>query len=167
MSGASTLNYALVSGLGLVQFGDNVVITGNRSYATWTTSGKNLDVKAASLTNTTSTGTVALQVASSFGVPTLLATSATTLTLSANVYIAGAPVASTNVTQTASVALLVDTGAAASKGLLVRAAVSQTGSLLEFLDSSGVLQLAVTANGVPLGKVNVAELLVVWPLLWV
>lgn len=87
-----------------------LTISGNQSQASWTTLGTQLSVRAASLTNTTSSGTVATIAANAFGIPTNIASSATTYTNAATVYIAGAPVASTNVTQTNSYALIIGAG---------------------------------------------------------
>lgn len=87
-----------------------LTISGNQSQAAWTTKGIQLSVLAASLTNTSSSGTVALTAANSFGIPTLLASSATTYTNSTTLYIAGAPVSSTNVTQTNAYSLYVAGG---------------------------------------------------------
>lgn len=85
-------------------------LAGNLSFTAWTTNGIALNSAAASYTDTTSTGTVATQVVHSFGVPTLLASSATVYTNASNVYIAGPPTASTNVTITNPWALYVATG---------------------------------------------------------
>lgn len=117
------------------------------SSATWTTTGKIFATDALSLTNTTSSGTVALQVEHSFGVPTLLASSSTTITMSANVYIAGAPIASTNVTQTAKTALFIDTGAAASTALVLRAAGSPSVDIFQVQTSANALLLSVASSG--------------------
>ncbi len=87
-----------------------LTISGTQSAAAWTTSGAQLRVAAASLTDTSSSGTVAVTAANAFGVPTLLASSSTTYTDSATVYIAGAPTASTNVTQTNPWSLLIGAG---------------------------------------------------------
>jgi hypothetical protein len=114
------------------------------SSATWTTTGKIFATEALSITNTTSTGTVALQVEHSFGIPTLLASSSTTLTMSANVYIAGAPIASTNVTQTDKTGLFIDTGAAAAVGMVLRGASAQAGDMIQLKDNSNNTQLSVT-----------------------
>lgn len=85
-------------------------LAGNRSAASWTTSGLNLNVGATTLTDTTGTGTIATRVANSFSQPTLASSSAVTVTNTANVYIAGAPAAGTNTTITNSNALHVAAG---------------------------------------------------------
>ncbi len=85
-------------------------VSGAISNTAWTTNGIQFAIVAASLTDSSSSGTVATQAVNAFGIPTLLASSATTYTNSANVYIAGAPVSSTNVTQTNAYALYVASG---------------------------------------------------------
>lgn len=85
-------------------------ISGNQSASAWTTNGIQLKVAAATLNDTTSTGTVALTAADSIFAPTLTATSATTYTASTTLYISGAPTASTNVTQSNNYALYVAAG---------------------------------------------------------
>ncbi len=148
ISGGLTLNYAIFTNAGQVRLGDNLVIAGNRSYTSWTTSGKRLDVQAASLTDTSGSGTIALRTVNSIAIPTLLASNAETLTLSANVYIVGAPIASTNVTQTAKTALLVDTGADAAIGAIIRGnSATQSGDLFQVTKSDGTIHLKVTGAG--------------------
>lgn len=73
---------------------------GNTSQVAWTTNGVGLRFNAATYTDTTSSGTVSQQGVYAFGTPTLIASSSTTYTDSATVYIASAPTSSTNVTQT-------------------------------------------------------------------
>lgn len=60
--------------------------------------GIGLRVRAFTTTDTTSSGTVASIVANAFGIPTFAATSATTYTDVATVYIAGVPLQGSNVT---------------------------------------------------------------------
>lgn len=72
--------------------------TGNLSSAAWGLTGAAIASIANTFTNTTSAGVVASAVAVSFGVPTLAASSVTTYTNAANVYISGDPVAGSNVT---------------------------------------------------------------------
>lgn len=85
-------------------------ISGNQSQTAWTVAGPQLSTVAATLTDSTSSGTVATHVASSFGIPTFAASSATTYTNAATLYIAGAPVAGTNVTDSFPYALYVNAG---------------------------------------------------------
>jgi len=80
-------------------------ITAN-SNAAWGVSGINLNVRNRTITDSSSSGTVATAVANSFAVPTFAASSSTTFTKGANVYIAGAPAAGTNVSFTDSYGLL-------------------------------------------------------------
>ncbi len=122
-------------------------IAGNKSFASWGTSGVNLKVESNTLTDTTGSGTIAFQASNSLGVPTLVATNPITLTMSTNLYIAGAPVASTNVTHTERVALFIDTGNASSKGIIVRAAASQSADIQSWRKSDDTVFLAVANNG--------------------
>ncbi len=85
-------------------------ISGNQSNTAWTTNGTQLSVRAATLTDTSSSGVVTASSANSFGIPTFVANSATTYTNGATVYIAGSPVASTNVTVTNPYSLYVAAG---------------------------------------------------------
>lgn len=79
-----------------------LVISGNQTTAAWTTAGTQLSVLAATLSdNTSSVGTVVSNVASAFGIPTFTTpTNAVTYTNGATLYVAGSPVAGTNVTIT-------------------------------------------------------------------
>ncbi|MES2224996.1 MAG: hypothetical protein V4478_03340 [Patescibacteria group bacterium] len=85
-------------------------ISGNQSAAAWTTSGKQLVISAATLTDTTSSGTVTTNTASAFAIPVFAASSATTYTNGTTLYIAGAPTPGTNVTITNTYSLLVNSG---------------------------------------------------------
>lgn len=122
-------------------------LAGNRSAASWTTTGRMFAIDAATLTDTTGSGTIAFRAINSIGVPTLIGSSSQTLTMSANVYIAGAPVASTNVTQTKAVALFIDSGAAGSVALVLRDASAQIANMLEIMNNSGTVVFSVTGNG--------------------
>jgi hypothetical protein len=123
-----TNGYALYSASGDNFFGGGVSIGINRSLPLWTTTGPQFNTGGNTLTNTTSSGTVATQVGSSFGSISFAASSATTVTDAVNVYIAGASVASTNVTNTNTHALYIAgaaSGAATnSYGITVNAATS-------------------------------------------
>jgi hypothetical protein len=105
--GASSLGRAMAFGgasIGTAQFLFD--IGGNASFgSSWGVSGALISVTARTLTDTVSTGTVASAVANGFGVPTFSASSATTFTNTANVYIAGDVAAGTNVTLTNSYGL--------------------------------------------------------------
>lgn len=76
-----------------------------RSLVAWGVTGPGYSALARTITDSSSSGTVATAVANSFGVPTFAASSATTFTQAANVYIAGDAAAGTNVTNTNSVGL--------------------------------------------------------------
>jgi hypothetical protein len=84
--------------------------SGNINTSAWTTTGLLFGSAAATYNDATSSGVVTNQGLSSFGIPTLTATSPTTYTNSGTVIIRGAPVSGTNVTQTNAAALLVETG---------------------------------------------------------
>jgi len=83
---------------------------GNKTRAAWGTFGiissfSNNAAGGLTITDSTSSGTVATAVANSFAVPTFAASSATTFTNAANLYIAGDIAAGTNVTLTNSYGL--------------------------------------------------------------
>ncbi len=82
----------------------------NSSGATFSTSGAGLQIAANTYTSTTSSGTIATEGTNTFGIPTLAASSATTLTNASTLYIDGAPTAGTNVTITNPYALYVNSG---------------------------------------------------------
>lgn len=107
-AGSLTLSNTILAG-GTVQ-APTISASGNLNAAAWTTTGRALKVAGSSYTDTTSSGTVATTAISAIQAPTLLASSATTYTNSANFYIAGPPIASTNVTQTNAWALYVASG---------------------------------------------------------
>ena len=75
-------------------------IGGNRSAASWTTNGIGIRTDSVTVTNTTSSGTVALQTQHGIGTPTFAASSSTTFSDASTVYISAAPIAGTNVTIT-------------------------------------------------------------------
>lgn len=87
--------------------GASLIFSGNISAAAWTTAGIRHQGVAASFTDTSSSGTVAAAYTNSFGVGTILASSATTYTNYFGSYFSD-PVASTNVTMTAKWALGAD-----------------------------------------------------------
>ncbi len=90
--------------------GSGLSVTGNLSKAAWTTAGIQLSTVAATLTDTTSSGTVAKQVVNGFGISALAASSVTTYTDATTFYIAGTPTAGANVTLTNSYAMYVNAG---------------------------------------------------------
>lgn len=80
------------------------------------TLGFGIQVGASTYTSTFATSTVTLTGVNTFGIPTLAASNATTLTSAATVYIDGAPAAGTNVTIGSGYALYVNTGISAFNG---------------------------------------------------
>jgi alpha-tubulin suppressor-like RCC1 family protein len=99
-----------------------VHIGGNQSSAAWTTVGLNLRVAANTLTDTSSSGTVAAVAANAIAQPTLAASSSTTYTNAANLYVANAPTAGTNVTLTNAWALYMAAGNMYTAGNILQAA---------------------------------------------
>lgn len=87
--------------------GGNFGITGNQSLAAWTTNGARYANVPGTLTDTTSSGTVAAVYDSVFGGNTIAASSATTYTLAVGSYFK-VPVTGTNVTFTSAYALGTD-----------------------------------------------------------
>lgn len=74
--------------------------SGDRSMSSWTVNGVGFRADSATLTNTSSSGTVAAQVAHSLATPTFAFSSATIITDASTFYIAAAPTAGTNATLT-------------------------------------------------------------------
>lgn len=91
---------------------------GNLSVSAWGTLGPMFHTHPATFTDTSSSGTVASAVVSSHSVPTLAASSSTTFTDAANLYIAGPPTAGSNVVITNALALWVDSGTTRLDGAL-------------------------------------------------
>ena len=81
----------------LLQIGS---VGGAFSASSWTTQGLDLYIPGTTLTDISGSGTIATRVAASMGTPTFAASSAETITTAATLYIAGAPIAGTNVTIT-------------------------------------------------------------------
>lgn len=75
--------------------------SGNYASAAWGVVGPLLAFDAATITDTSSAGTVATAVGYSIGVPTIAASAATTFTVAATLSIEGPPAAGTNVTLSA------------------------------------------------------------------
>lgn len=116
---SGTANYGTIATVAIVPqnqttqvtaatFGNNSLLSlGNAAtFPAWTTDGAVFNTMAATYTNGTSSGTVPTIALHSLGVPTLAATSATTYTDAANLYIAGDVVQGTNATLTNSYGLL-------------------------------------------------------------
>ncbi len=127
---ATTGGLVLSGGLGIAK---NTVIGGTAiSSASWGTSGIQYNSLATSYTNnsTASSGTAASAVFTSFAQPTLLATNTTvTTTNAATVYIANAPIASTNMTLTNAYSLWVPSGKVLF-GANVASSSTTTGTLI-------------------------------------
>jgi hypothetical protein len=83
----------------VVVAGASLSLSGNQSSAAWTTNGIRYKNVAGTLTDTTSSGTVAAAYTNVYGGSTIAASSATTFTDYYNTYIK-APIAGTNVTMT-------------------------------------------------------------------
>lgn len=133
----------------------SVTIAGNRSAAAWTVNGIGLVAQAATYTDTTSAGTVALQAVHALAVPTVAASSATTYTDSATFYIAGAPTAGTNVIQTSAWAAYLNGTSFIAKGVFgtnVAMAISTAigsaaaGNLIARAVGSGQFAAVIEAN---------------------
>jgi len=109
-----------------------LLLNGNRSASSWGVAGVNFQTAAATYTDTSTaaSGTVAVNAVNSFGIPTLTATNANvTNTIAANVYIAGAPSAGTNITNTTPLALFVASGISRFDGtVLTNSSVTFAGS---------------------------------------
>lgn len=94
--------------------------SGNTSYTSpWGTNGAIIRQTTRTLTDTTSSGTVGNAVTNSFSAYTYAASSVTTFTNAATVYISAAPIAGTNVTLTSPYALWVDAGDVRFDGRLI------------------------------------------------
>ncbi len=132
-SGATTANYGLIVAAGTVGIGtatptSRLQLAGDQTAAAWGTGGIALQSAAATYTDSSSSGTVATATANSFGAPTYAASSSTTYSDSTNVYIAAAPTAGTNVSQTHAYALWVDSGTTRLDGRLSVGVSSDTTS---------------------------------------
>lgn len=102
-------------------------LAGSMSQSAWTTNGIQLRLSAATYTDTTSSGTVAHVTGSSIFAPTLAASSATTYTSATTFYIAGAPVAGTNVSITNPYSFYVANGVSRLQGGLFLNSYLQSG----------------------------------------
>ncbi len=111
MDGTAQNSLAGFTGIGFTTApGSQLQLGGAVSAAAWGAAGISLSSIAATYTDTSSSGTVAIQATHALARPTLVASSSTTYTDSATLYIANAPLASTNVTQTTPWALWIDAG---------------------------------------------------------
>ena len=97
-------------GLGTTTASAQFHIAGGATSPAWTTNGIGIRQDAATYKDNSSSGTVASNYVDVIGQPTLAASSATTYTSAATMYIAGAPAAGSNVTITNPAALVVGSG---------------------------------------------------------
>jgi hypothetical protein len=111
---AGPVAYITSTGLGVGGAGATSLLSlsGNQTASAWGTAGVNFSTVAATYTDSSSAaGTVTNNVVNAFGVPTLAtSTNTVTYTNAATVYIAGAPVAGSHVTETNAYALYVASG---------------------------------------------------------
>jgi len=92
--------YAAIASPTITNLGvDRITISGNLSSAAWTTAGIRIKGNPATLTDTTSTGTVATAYTDAFGGNTIASTSSVTFTNYTTAFFK-APIAGTNVTMT-------------------------------------------------------------------
>lgn len=91
--------------LSVGNYGKLALTPGAGSQAAWGVVGSTFSQSSATITDSSSSGTVATAIANSFSQPTFAASSATTFTDAANLYIAGDVAAGTNVTLTNSYGL--------------------------------------------------------------
>lgn len=136
--------------------GASFSLTGNISAAAWTTNGIRYKNVSATLTDTSSSGTVAAAYTNVFGGNTIAASNATTFTDYATTYIAG-PTAGTNVTFTNSWATIFGqrikaTGYAISaitteSGTTRTLAASDNGTVIYCTSSSAVTITTATSLG--------------------
>lgn len=116
------------------------------SASAWTLSGIGLRFASATYNDNTSSGTVTSSAVHVFSIPTLTATSATTYTSSYNVWIAGSPTTSTNVTQTTPYALGVNGPInVLNGGISVGGSIGLTGAT-RFFGTSDINTLNITTS---------------------
>ncbi|MDB5254762.1 MAG: hypothetical protein JWL92_138, partial [Candidatus Nomurabacteria bacterium] len=141
-------------GIGTVTPSGILSIAGNRTAVAWGTNGINLQTAAATYTDSSTaiSGTATNNMVNTFGVPTLAATNTlVTYTNAATVYIAGAPVAGTNVTLTNKAALVVASGnvgigtTSPTAQLTLQATASAAPRIL-ILDGSGAELLRIASD---------------------
>jgi hypothetical protein len=124
---------------------------GNQTASAWGVNGINFSTTAATYTDSSSSGSVANNMVNTFGIPTLAASSATTYTNAATVYIAGAPVAGTNTTITNAYGLSVNANVNIGNGttgtLHLGDSTIQKTSGTGFSFGSGIITGNVSSNG--------------------
>lgn len=124
-------------GIGTVSPDGLLELGGNRTASAWGLNGIALQGTAATYTDSSSSGTVTNVVANSLGTPTFAASSATTYTNAASLYIAANPTAGSNVTITNGYALWVDSGVTRLDGNLQTNVTGSTQCL--HVDTNGVV----------------------------
>lgn len=115
-------------------------ITNTRSAAY--TANTNFVVFDNTYTDTTSSGTVSSIRGSTFGTPTFAASTTTTYTAAATLYIAAAPIAGTNVTITSAYALQVASGSSLFNG-----PITSTGTVFAYFWSTNNAQVQLSTAG--------------------
>lgn len=118
-------------------------VVGTRS-AAFPAAGANTVVFDSTFTDTSSSGTVGTMRSNTYGIPTFAASSATTYTVAANLFIGGAPVAGTNVTITNPYAVYVSSGNSYFGGTIL--ANYATANTVAIFDASKNLVSASTAT---------------------
>ena len=111
----------------------------SRSVAAWGDIGAQLSVAGAVITDTSSSGTVSRAVVNSIAASALAASSTTTYTQAASLFVAGAPTANTNVTITNAYAIYTAGGRINFQGLPTSSAGLQAGTLW---NDGGTLKVA-------------------------
>lgn len=151
ISGATTDGSALTLTTPFTVSGAPIVLSGNQSAASWTTNGIRLKGVAATMTDTTSTGTVTAEYTDVLGGNTIAASSATTFTKYISLYVKD-PVQGTNVTFTNKYSLGADSAIFGTSNQLT---ISTSGVLTatspkiatSILDTNGAGLFALTATG--------------------
>lgn len=143
MSGISTISTSGNVGIGTTPSNARLTVNGGTRSATYY-GVTNIYSSGGTFTDTSSSGTVATQMGNFFSLPTFAASSATTYTNVATVYISGAPTAGANVTITNSYSLWVDTGTTRLDGDLNLS--SQTASTIAIFDANKNVVSASTST---------------------
>jgi hypothetical protein len=151
---SSAANLAVMGNIGIGQstIASRLHISGNYSSNAWGTSGIGLRLDAATYTDTSSNGTVALNMVNSFMIPILDANRKTTYTNSATVYIDGPPQASSNVILTNPYSLYVNSGNSYFGGIVTLSDTTDSTKKLTFqlsgatTNTTTTLQFNQTAN---------------------
>lgn len=117
----ATVSIANAAGTGQVFIGSGALATSGTHTATFSGTGlaAGLDVGTATINDPATTGTLSYMAVSHFGIPTLTAAGALTITTADTVAIEGCPVGGTNVTVTNCTALRVLAGTSAFAGPII------------------------------------------------